>query len=158
MRLGGSPPHLQVAQTKFRKSRLVPLHASSAEHLAQYAAHRKRLGYGALSEAFFVSEQGAHLSYRACRDTFSSLIQRAGIGQRPGTGRPGIHSLRHGFAVNRMIEWHRAGMDVRQWVPHLSVYLGHVEPAHTYWYLTATPELLSTAAEVFCQYAQGGQP
>jgi len=52
----------------------------------------------------------------------------------------------------------RAGLNVRQWVPHLSVYLGHVEPAHTYWYLTATPELLSTAAEAFCQYAQGGQP
>jgi integrase len=158
VRLGGSPPHLQVVQTKFRKSRLVPLHASSAEQLARYAAHRKRLSYDALSEAFFVSERGAHLSYRACRDTFSGLIQRAAICQRPGTGRPGIHSLRHGFAVNRMIEWHRAGMDVRQCVPHLWVYLGHVEPAHTYWYLTATPELLSTAAEVFCQYALGGQP
>jgi integrase/recombinase XerD len=158
VRFGDGHPHLQVIQTKFRKSRLVPLHASSAEHLAQYAAHRKRLGYDALSDAFFVSEQGAHLSYRACRDTFSGLIHRAGICQRPGTGRPGIHSLRHGFAVNRMIEWHRAGLNVRQWVPHLSVYLGHVEPAHTYWYLTATPELLSTAAEAFCQYAQGGQP
>jgi len=56
-----------------------------------------------------------------------------------------------------MVEWHRAGMNVRDLVPHLSVYMGHVQPAHTYWYLTATPTLLSTAAEVFGQYAQGGR-
>src|SRR5689334_18626505 len=114
VRLADSHPHLQVVQTKFRKSRLVPLHPSSAEQLAQYAAHRKRLGYDALSDAFFVSEQGAPLSYRACWDTFSGLTHRAGICQRPGTGRPGIHCLRHGFAVSRMVEWHRAGMNVRQ--------------------------------------------
>jgi integrase/recombinase XerD len=158
VRLSGSHPHLQVVQTKFRKSRLVPLHPSCAEKIAQYAAQRKRLGYDALSEAFFVSERGAHLSYQTCHQTFSGLAQRAGICKRPGTGRPGLHSLRHVFAVNRMIEWHRAGMNVRELVPHLSVYLGHIQPAHTYWYLTATPELLSAAAEVFCQYAQGGQP
>lgn len=158
VRLSGSHPHLQVVQTKFRKSRLVPLHPSCAEKIAQYAAERKRLGYDALSDAFFGSERGAHLSYQTCHQTFSGLAQRAGICQRPGTGRPGLHSLRHVFAVNRMIEWHRAGMNVRELVPHLSVYLGHIQPAHTYWYLTATPELLSAAAEVFCQYAQGGQP
>ena len=157
VRLSCSHPHIQVVQTKFRKSRLVPLHPSSAEKIAQYAAQRKRLGYDALSDAFFVSEKGGHLSYRACRNTFSGLAYRAGICKRPGTGRPGIHCLRHGFAVGRMVEWHHAGMNVRDLVPHLSVYMGHVQPSHTYWYLTATPELLSAAAEVFCQYAQGGQ-
>ena len=157
VRLSCSHPHLQVVETKFRKSRLVPLHPSSADRIAQYAAQRKHLGYDALSDAFFVSEKGDHLSYRACRNTFSGLAYRAGICKRPGTGRPGIHSLRHVFAVGRMVEWHRAGMNVRDLVPHLSVYMGHVQPAHTYWYLTATPTLLSTAAEVFGQYAQGGQ-
>ena len=66
--------------------------------------------------------------------------------------------MRHTFALDRLTSWYREGADVQALLPHLSVYLGHVEPAHTYWYLTATPELLSTAAEVFCQYAQGGQP
>jgi integrase/recombinase XerD len=117
VRLSCSHPHIQVVQTKFRKSRLVPLHPSSAEMIAQYAAQRKRLGYDALSDAFFVSEKGGHLSYRACRNTFSGLAYRAGICKRPGTGRPGIHSLRHGFAVGRMVEWHRAGMNVRDLVP-----------------------------------------
>jgi integrase/recombinase XerD len=56
-----------------------------------------------------------------------------------------------------MIEWHRAGINVRDLVPQLSVCMGHVQPAHTYWYLTATPELLSTAAEAFFQYTQGVQ-
>jgi integrase/recombinase XerD len=157
VRLSCRHPHLQVVQTKFRKSRLVPLHPSCAEKIAQYAAQRKRLGYDALSDAFFVSEWGAHLSYRTCHQTFSGLAHRVGICKRPGTGRPGIHSLRHVFAVSRMIEWHRAGINVRDLVPHLSVYMGHVQPAHTYWYLTATPELLSTAAEAFCQYTQGVQ-
>ena len=157
VRLSCSHPHLLVVQTKFRKSRLVPLHPSCAEKIAEYAAHRKRLGYDALSDAFFVSEWGAHLSYQTCHQTFSGLAHRAGICKRPGTGRPGIHSLRHVFAVSRMIEWHRTGINVRDLVPHLSVYMGHVQPAHTYWYLTATPELLSTAAEAFCQYTQGVQ-
>jgi integrase/recombinase XerD len=157
VQLSCSHPHLQVVQTKFRKSRLVPLHPSCAQKIAQYAAQRKHLGYDASSDAFLVSEWGGHLSYRTCHKTFSELAYRAGICKRPGTGRPGIHSLRHVFAVSRMIEWHRAGMNVRDLVPHLSVYMGHVQPAHTYWYLTATPELLSAAAEVFCQYAQGGQ-
>ncbi len=158
VRLSCNHPHLQVVQTKFRKSRLVPLHPSCAEKVARYAAQRKRLSYDGLSDAFLVSENGTHLSYRACRNTFSGLVQRAGMGKRPGTGRPGIHSLRHIFAVSRMIEWHRTGMNVRDLVPHLSVYMGHVRPAHTYWYLTATPELLSAASEAFCQYSQGGQP
>jgi hypothetical protein len=55
-----------------------------------------------------------------------------------------------------MVEWHRAGLPVRDLLPNLSVYLGHVQPAHTYWYLTATPELLSTAADAFLQYAEKG--
>jgi integrase/recombinase XerD len=155
VRLSCSHPHLLIVQTKFRKSRLVPLHPSCAKKIADYAGHRKRLGYDALSEAFFVSEWGDHLSYQTCHQTFSGLVHRAGICKRPGTGRPGIHSLRHVFAVSRMIEWHRAGINVRDLVPHLSVYMGHVQPAHTYWYLTATPELLSTAAEAFCHYTQG---
>jgi integrase/recombinase XerD len=158
VRLEASPPHLHITQTKFRKSRLVPLHPTTTEKLAVYTGERKRLRYDARSDAFFVSEQGNHLSYRACWETFAGLLRRAGIQKRPREGRPGIHSLRHGFAVGRMVEWYRAGMNVKDLLPNLSVYLGHVQPSHTYWYLTATPELLGAAAESFRQYAgQGGE-
>lgn len=157
VRLEASPPHLHIIQTKFRKSRLVPLHPTTTEKMAFYASERKRLRYDALSDAFFVSEQGDHLNYRACRETFASLVRQAGIRQRPSGGPPGFHALRHTFAVSRMVEWYRAGMSVKALLPNLAVYLGHVQPSHTYWYLTATPELLGAAAESFRQYAdQGG--
>ena len=159
VRLDANPPHLQILQTKFRKSRIVPLHPTTAEKMFLYAGERKRLRYDALSDAFFVSEQGGHLSYRACRETFVGLVRHVGIQKHPSGGPPGMHALRHRFAVSRMVEWYRAGMSVKALLPNLAVYLGHVQPAHTYWYLTATPELLGAAAESFQQYAgQGGEP
>jgi len=157
VRLDTAPPHLHIIESKFRKSRFVPLHSTAAEKMGAYSNQRKRLRYDGLSDAFFVSEKGGHLSYHACRETFTGLIRRAGIRKQASGGRPGIHALRHSFTVGRMVEWHRAGMPVKDLLPNLSVYLGHVQPAHTYWYLTATPELLSTAADSFLHYAgQGG--
>jgi integrase/recombinase XerD len=126
--------------------------------MAAYVSQRENLGYDGLSDAFFVAEQGGHLTYRACWETFAGLIRRTGICKQASGGRPGIHALRHSFTVGRMVEWHRAGLPVKELLPRLSVYLGHVQPAHTYWYLTATPELLSLAADIFQQFAgQGGQ-
>ena len=156
VRLDAAPPHLRIVESKFRKSRLVPLHATTAEKMTAYSGTRRLLRYDALSDFFFVSEEGGRLSYQACWRTFIGLIRRAGIYKRSSSGRPGIHGLRHSFAVARMVEWHRAGLPVRDLLPNLSVYLGHVQPAHTYWYLTATPELLSTAADAFLQYAEKG--
>jgi integrase/recombinase XerD len=156
VRLDAATPHLHIVEGKFRKSRLVPLHATTVEKLIAYAKQRKRLCCGALSEAFFISEQGGHLTYDACWDTFGGLLRRAGIRKDAGSGRPGIHALRHSFAIGRMVEWYRAGMTVKELLPNLSVYLGHVQPAHTYWYLTATPELLGAAADRFLQYASIG--
>ena len=156
IRLGATTPHLHIVEGKFRKSRLVPLHATTAEKLAAYVKERKHLCCDALSDAFFVSEKGGHLTYDACWDTFGGLLRRIGIRKDAGSGRPGIHALRHSFAIGRMVEWYRAGMTVKELLPHLSVYLGHVQPAHTYWYLTATPELLGAAADRFLQYAGVG--
>ena len=73
-----------------------------------------------------------------------------------GRRRPTLHSLRHGFAVERLRQWYQAGVDVHAMLPHLSVYLGHLRPQDSYWYLTATPELLTAAAERFWQYAETG--
>jgi integrase len=158
VRLEVETPHLHIVEGKFRKSRLVPLHITTVEQLAAYSKERKRLFCDGLSDAFFMSEKGEHIQYDACWDTFSSLLRRTGIQEETGTGRPGIHALRHSFAIGRMVEWYRAGMTVKELLPNLSVYLGHVQPAHTYWYLTATPELLCAAADRFLQYGgTGGQ-
>lgn len=158
VRLVAVPPHLHIVKSKFRKSRLVPLHATTVEKMDEYSNKRKLLLYDGLTDAFFVSEKGWYLTYDACWETFVGLLHRTGIHKQARGGRPGFHALRHSFTVGRMVEWHRAGMPVKDLLPHLSVYLGHVQPAHTYWYLTATPELLSGAADSFLRYAgQGGR-
>jgi integrase/recombinase XerD len=157
VRLDGAPPHLHIVAGKFRKSRLVPLHPTTVEKLTVYARERERQHYDALSDAFFVSESGGPLAYHTCRATFAKLLCRAEICQPSRGGRPGLHSLRHTFTVRRMVEWQRVGLPLKDLLPTLSVYLGHVQPAHTYWYMTATPELLSMAAVSFQHYAgQGG--
>jgi integrase len=151
------PVYLEVLQTKFHKSRLVPLHPTTTDQLRLYAAERKRLGYDGLTDAFFVSERGAFLHYGTVRKTFRLLTREAGILNDRSRGRPCIQALRHTFAVGRLLDWYRAGLQVRDLLPTLSVYLGHVQPAHTYWYLTATPELLAAAGERFQHFVdQGG--
>jgi integrase len=149
-------PHLEVLQTKFQKSRLVPLHCTTADHLRLYAKERKRLYYDGLSEALFVSTEGTHLCYSAVRKTFVSLTHGAGIQKGGDDARPCIHGLRHTFAVSRMIEWYRCGLAVNDLLPNLSIYMGHVKPAYTYWYLTAVPELLTSAGECFQKFANQG--
>ncbi len=84
------------------------------------------------------------------------LVSGLGIQTRDGSRRPCLNSLRHGFAVARIRVWYQQDIDVRAHLPELSVYLGHLEPAHTYWYLSATPELLSEAARSFATYAITG--
>ncbi len=65
--------------------------------------------------------------------------------------------MRHFFAITRLQEWYRQGLNVNDMVPHLAVYMGHVRPGDSYWYLTATPELLGSAADRFLAYAGGGR-
>ena len=152
------PPRLVIRETKFHKSRIVPLHVSVAEMLRRYSAERKRLQHHALSETFFVSEKGAHLNHNTLWRWFARLTKK--LGMWPSSGRrPCLHCMRHSFAVRRMLAWYREGADVRALLPTLSVYLGHVRPQESYWYLTATPELLGTAAERFRVYAasSGGE-
>jgi len=151
--LQADPPHLRIIETKFRKSRLVPLHPATAQHLRHYEEQRKRLGYDALSDSFFISESGKALDHTCVWLSFRRLTRRLGILPRNGSRNPCLQCLRHTFAVERLREWHRLGMDVQALIPNLSVYLGHLRPQETYWYLTATPELLTAAAEKFQRYA-----
>jgi integrase len=140
-------PRLQVLDTKFHKSRLVPLHPAATQALLAYASQRRRLGYDGRCKQFFVSERWGAFRYHSFGYAFAGLVRRLGIGVGPRW--PRLHDMRHTFAVRRLLAWYREGVDVRLRMPELSVYLGHVRPADTYWYLTAIPELLGSAAERF---------
>ena len=155
--LDRKPPVLHIRQTKFHQSRLVPLHASTADQLRHYQAMRRHLRYDALSEVFLISEKGKALTYSALARWFTTQCQRLGMEPINEGRRPTLHALRHTFAVERMRRWYEAGADVRARLPTLSVYLGHVRPQDTYWYLSATPELLTAAAAKFQHYAGRGE-
>ena len=146
--IDSSPPRLVIRETKFRKSRLVPIDTSTAEALRSYAATRKQMGLD-LSQSFFVSEAGSPLAYSTVGRTFHGIVTRIAIPTTAGSHGPNLRCLRHTFAVRRMLDWYDRGLDVNKHLPHLSVYLGHAKPKHTYWYLTATPALLSKAGSRF---------
>lgn len=130
---------LAIRHSKFRKSREVALHASVMRALERYASDRDRFHRKAHSSAFFVSLTGTRLIYNNVHSTFAGLLRGAGV-QRE---RARLHDLRHTFAVNTLLRWHREGLDVHVWLPRLSTYLGHTDPSSTYWYLTASPELMT---------------
>ena len=154
--LDAIPPVLHIRETTFHKSRLVPLHPTTVVSLRRYTALRTALGYAALADVFFVSEQGGPLTYGLLRRGFLALCHTVGLGPTDGGRRPSLRALRHSFAVQRMRLWYQEGREVQALLPHLSVYLGHVRPQESYWYLSATPELLEAAAERFRAYAAGG--
>jgi integrase/recombinase XerD len=146
VRLQDRPAHLRVLESKFRKSRLVPLHPTTAAALANYIHRRRELGYHALSEILFVNEHGNPLDVSDLGRWFGKLTRKAGLRRIHEDARcPSLHSFRHSFAVRRLRAWHESGRDVQALLPTLSVYLGHVRPEDTYWYLTATPDLLRAA-------------
>jgi integrase/recombinase XerD len=136
---------LLIRESKFGKSRLVPLHPSSMRALRGYARRRDQLQPRSAEPAFFVSLKQKRLLYAVVQLTFRQLIDDAGIGAGAPSP-PRLHDLRHTFAVRTLLSWYRAGQDVQAKIPSLSTYLGHREPASTYWYLSAAPELLALAA------------
>ena len=139
---------LTIRRTKFGKSRLLPLHASTVAALDRYARQRDRLVKRAC-DAFFISEKGVRISQWGTRYNFAQVSRTVGLrspGGRHGRG-PRIHDLRHRFAVRTLIAWYRAGLDAERELPRLSAYLGHAHIADTYWYIEAVPELLQLATE-----------
>jgi integrase/recombinase XerD len=136
---------LHIRETKFGKSRLVPLQDSAVTALREYGTLRDRLMPGPRDPSFFVSLTARRLIYAVVCPTFRSLVDAAGVGigaPHP----PRLHELRHSFAVRTLLRWYRAGDDVQAKIPSLSTYMGHREPRHTYHYLSAAPELLALAA------------
>jgi integrase len=136
---------LLVRETKFRKSRLVPLHESAERALARYLAARRR--HRVAGPYLFAASSGRRLPYDTTSGTFRRLARAAGLRAAPGTGGPRIHDLRHTFAV-RSLEG-CAGADRAAVARHmlaLSTYLGHAHVTDTQWYLHATPALMAQIA------------
>jgi integrase len=140
---------LRVLETKFRKSRLVPMHPTVIEAMRRYAAQRDRDPRGRSSAWFFVGRGDRRLPYTSVVHAFRricSMLRWRANGDLP---LPRIHDLRHSFAVRRLLAWYREGVDVEQAIPSLATYLGHGKVSDTYWYLTGTRELLGIAGARF---------
>lgn len=137
---------LTIRSGKFGKSRQLPLHASVLQALAGYASQRDSACRRPATPAFFVSGAGTRLIYNNVHLTFRQLTRAAGLRPRSAACRPRIHDLRHTFAVTTLARWHADGGDVAARLPLLSTWLGHADPAGTYWYLTGTPELMALTA------------
>jgi integrase/recombinase XerD len=149
-----TPDGLVVRRTKFRKSRLVPLHETTVQGLQEYEVHRRKLVPS--DNYFFVSLHGHRMCYESVRKVFHSLVERAGINCGDNRRPPQIHSLRHTFAV-RALKDCRCDRDyVDRHLLALSTYLGHAHVADTYWYLEATPELLGDIAAARDSFLKGG--
>ena len=137
---------LTVAETKFNKTRLVPLHTTTLDALRSYDKRRSQLCPHPTDPSFFVSTAGKRLRYDGVHATWVRLVRHAGLQPISAACRPRPHDLRHRFAVTTVLGWYRDGADVQARLPLLSTYLGHVHPGSTYWYLSAAPELLGIAA------------
>ena len=150
---------LAVRDTKFHKSRLVPVGPRLARALAAYAARRAAypvpLGK---DSAFLANRDGTRLAPRTVHKAFAALRRAAGVRGADGARQqPCLHSFRHSFAVHRLTSWYRQGADVQRLLPFLSTYLGHASLAGTQVYLSMTPELLRQASIRFERYATGGR-
>jgi integrase/recombinase XerD len=136
---------LTVRETKFGKSRELPVHPSTVKTLREYARVRDRLCPEPTTRAVLVSQAGTRLLYCAVHATFKQLRDHAGLRPRSVSCRPRIYDFRHRFAVRTLLDWCRSGVNMQPLMP--SAYLGHTRPSDSYWYLTAAPELLELAAE-----------
>lgn len=148
---------LTVRNSKFYKSRLVPLGPQLADRLTSYAEIRAGRPFPqGRASTFLANMDGTPLHQETVYHAFLRLLRRAGIDATAGARQaPRLHSLRHSFAVHRLTDWYRQGADVQRLLPVLSTYLGHARLRHTQVYLSMTPELLHEAALRFERYAGG---
>lgn len=157
---------LTIRDSKFGKSRQIPVHPSTVQALAGYADRRdarrprrdgRRARHVPSATSFFTSTTGTRLLRDNVSTVFPRLVRDAGLDWSGHRRPPRLHDLRHSFAVHTLIGWYRQGLDVEQRLPLLSTYLGHVAPKSTYWYLSAVPELLELIADRIDTMAEAGQ-
>lgn len=153
---------LSIRESKFGKSRFVPVDESTRAALEHYVQDRDRLCSHRLTDAFLVSERGKRLNACSVRSMFVRMSRATGLRCATKDGRngcgPRLQDFRHSFATGRMIEWYRAGLDVTRELPKLATYLGHVDVGLTYWYIEAIPELLELAAGYLGRNRPGERP
>jgi integrase len=147
---------LTVRQTKFCKSRLVPLHLTVLAALKQYVDDKERQLGRQKDGAFFVSDTGEALHDRTVHCTFEGLRTRLGWIARGGHPSPRIHDIRHTFICRSLLDCYHRNESPDHIMDAISTYVGHVKVSDTYWYLTATPELMTVAAQRFAQFVEGG--
>ena len=146
---------LIVRKTKFRKSRLVPLHPTARAGLDRYLAQRQQ--FTARDRSVFVSLWGTGLRYATACATFLHIARSAGVRARPGLPVPRLHDARHTFAVRALESCPGDASAVTRHILALSTYLGHAHPSDTYWYLQATPRLMADIASVGEACFRGGR-
>ena len=146
---------IRICDTKFHKTRLVPIGPKLNQAMAQYAAERKKAGHSQSGSApFFVLRRGAPVSIQIVQQAFARLRRYVGVGRVDGARyQPRLHDMRHSFCVHRLTSWYQQGADVQKLLPYLATYLGHVSIAATQVYLKMTPDLLHAAAARFERYA-----
>lgn len=153
---------LQITQTKFKKSRLVPLHRTTTRALRSYRNERDKRWGVQQTGPFFPNAKGRPLSARTVQALFRQLCEDLGWHQGNGElAKPRLHDLRHSFACRRLLLWQRDGQNIGHRIAALATYLGHGKVRDTYWYLTGTPELLAIAGDRFGRFAsraEGSQP
>jgi site-specific recombinase XerD len=142
---------LSIRDSKFGKSRFVPVHESTRQALKRYLHKRNKICRHRQDDAFLVNDYGRRLNAGSTRRMFVRLSRATGLRPTSPEGRDGrgprLQDFRHTFATNRMVQWYREGKDVTLELPKLSTYLGHVDVGLTYWYVEAVPELLDLAAK-----------
>ena len=147
---------LTVRQTKFHKSRCLPLHGSVVRALSDYLHARQRFAGPGGDAPLFVSASGSALSPSTVHGVFDRLRQRLGWRARGGHARPRIHDLRHTMVARRVQRWHETGVPIDHAMFWLCTYLGHAKISDTYWYLTGTPELMELVGAKFERFALQG--
>lgn len=150
-----TPNGLLIRKTKFQKSRMVPLHETAVTGLRHYLTRRRKAFSSA--EHLFLSRRGGPLRYIEAYETFHKLLKSANLLPVQGR-RPGLHGLRHTFAVRALESSPRDSRRTGQHMVALATYLGHVNIDATYWYLESTPHLLRDIAGASETFMCGGQP
>ncbi|MBN2436382.1 MAG: tyrosine-type recombinase/integrase [Spirochaetes bacterium] len=146
---------ITIRETKFSKTRCIPVHNSTIQVLSEYIDRRNEIYPKAEIDSFFLSDPGTKLTSGVLRCMFLRISHRIGFRKPNQQHGPRIHDLRHTFVVKTIMRWYRHGDDVNQKMPFLSTYLGHVKPSDTYWYISSIPELVGLAASKLKSF-QGG--